>query len=227
MTQAPDFQRAAGLCKSLDRRLPYSMSHAQKKPTKWSVYRTDELLVTTRTSDFFAMSGLNLPIQIRLATIDDAESIERIWREGSSTSLGFQAGFIETRDYFIQCIQDGSDTFKFWVATDYIGNIIGWQSLRPTEANPIMRNLVSVSSTYVDPCCRIRGVGTALVKQAMQHADESSLHYITACVSTKNCAVIKIAFNLGWQKVGVIPSSSKHPCVPEAISIIYIANAKT
>jgi hypothetical protein len=76
------------------------------------------------------------PIRLRVATNDDADAIVDIWRKGLKASLGFQAELPEAEPYFSQCIQEQSG-----VAIDHVGKIVGWQSLRPTRANPIMRSL--------------------------------------------------------------------------------------
>jgi len=167
------------------------------------------------------------PIRLRDATNDDADAIVEIWRKGMSVSLGFGADFPEAEPYFRQCIQEQSDTSKFWVATDHAGKVLGWQSLRPTRANPIMRNLVAESSTYVDHTYETRGVGTALLQIAMQHADRSSLHYVIGYMSTNNSRMRSIVSKAGWVEVGTVPPSRKEPFAPESIFVLYTAARET
>ena len=161
---------------------------------------------------------------IRTATASDAERVDEIWRRGSSDSLGFESDIPGFLPYFRDCILDTSAIFKFWVAVDSTTNrVIGWQSLRPCETNPIMRTMIAVASTYVDPDSRIRGVGRALLVHAAKYADESALHFITACVLAQNTAILKIVLNTGWIEAGAIPRSLKNPSIPETMMLVYVA----
>jgi L-amino acid N-acyltransferase YncA len=182
------------------------------------------------SSQAFAQTGAggekespHAPIGLRLATNEDADIITDIWRKGVASSLGFEAELPEVKDYFSQCIQEHSDTSKFWVALDHEQNVIGWQSLRPTRANPIIRRLVAESSTYVDPKYGIHGVGTALIQMASHHADISTLQYLTGYISANNTAMRRIVSKAGWLEVGRVPPSMKAPIAPEASFWIYIA----
>jgi hypothetical protein len=86
-------------------------------------------------------------IKIRVASSEDLGDVSRIWRRGSFSSLGIDVGYSEVDEYLLDCITNQCDTLKFWVATDSRNNVLGWQSLRPTDANPFTRNLVAISST--------------------------------------------------------------------------------
>ena len=163
---------------------------------------------------------------IRTATISDAKRVEEIWRVGASDSLGFETDLPNFLSYFRDCILDTSDIFKFWVAVDSSNRVIGWQSLRPCETNPIMRTMISVASTYVDPDSRIKGIGKALLVHAAKYADESALHFLTACVLANNTAILKIVLSTGWIEAGIIPKSLKYPSIPEAIMLVYVAKSK-
>jgi L-amino acid N-acyltransferase YncA len=163
------------------------------------------------------------PIRLRVATNEDANAIVYIWRKEVASSLGFEIELPEVEPFFCQCIQEQSDASKFWVAIDHVSKVLGWQSLRPTRANPIMRRLVAESSTYVDSSCGIRGVGTALIHMASHHADTSSLQYVTGYISANNSAMRSIVSKAGWIEVGKVPPSMKEPFAPEAIFVIYVA----
>jgi L-amino acid N-acyltransferase YncA len=163
------------------------------------------------------------PFEIRDATPDDVPAIANIWRKGLAVSLGFDAEFLEAESYFARCVSMQSKAFKFWVVTDDAGKILGWESLLPSRANPIMRNFFAEVSTYVDPLCGVHHLGTALIKRATEHADNSSLQYITGIVSTSNGLICHILSKAGFIEVGRIPRSTKEPVAPEAIFFVYVA----
>jgi len=162
--------------------------------------------------------------KLRDTMLEDVSAIADIWRRGTSASLGFEVDFQEAEQYFCQCILEQSDASKFWVATDHAGKVLGWQSLCPTRANPILRNLVAESSTYVDPCCVVRGVGTALIRMASQYADKSSLLYLTGY--SRNIRMRSIVLKAGWIEIGSVPPSTKVPIVPAVGFFIYVAKAQ-
>lgn len=162
--------------------------------------------------------------KLRDATHEDVGALVDIWRRGTSVSIGFEVDFHEAEPYFCQCVLEQSDASKVWVATDHADKVLGWQSLRPTRANPILRSLVAESSTYVDPCCMVRGVGTALIQMASQHADKSSLLYLTGYVS--NITMRSIVLKAGWIEIGTIPPSAKVPLLRPTGFFVYIAKER-
>jgi L-amino acid N-acyltransferase YncA len=166
-------------------------------------------------------------VRLRRAAVEDLNAIADIWRKGITASLGFDAGFPDIEGYFRECLREESDTSKFWVAKSREGKVIGWQSLRPTRANPILRNLVAESSTYVDLDCGLHGVGTALIHAATRHADASALLYITGYITDGNGAMRSIVSKAGWIEIGKVPSSAKSPRAPEASFWIYVAKDGT
>lgn len=159
-------------------------------------------------------------IRLREATSDDAKVVADIWRRGVAASLGFETAFPDAEIYFLNRIDEQSDTFKFWLAIDATEKVIGWQSLMPTRVNPILRGLFAESSTYVDQHCGIRGIGSALIEKASRHADTCDLHYIVGYISISNVHMRNIVSNAGWVEIGKVPQSLKEPYSPQGCSTL-------
>src|SRR5579863_7183781 len=101
-------------------------------------------------------------MRIRQSTVDDLGEVVRIWREGSTASLGIDLPDGDYPAYFAAKIRDQDDTFQLWVQEDSDGSIMGWQSLFPFRNNPVVARLMAESSTYVCPRHHGKGVGRSL-----------------------------------------------------------------
>jgi L-amino acid N-acyltransferase YncA len=163
---------------------------------------------------------------VREAVDRDWEAIHAIWLSGSTVSLGFAADFPEAATWLRTAVNSQNSIFKFWVAENVGGQIVGWQSLMPTRNNPVMRTLVAESSTYCSLTLGEHGLGTQLIEIASRHADNSPLQYIVGTISEGNAAMRKIVAKAGWKEIGQIPASDKPPACPQAVFVVYVAKAQ-
>lgn len=99
--------------------------------------------------------------------------------------------------------------FKFW-GCFIMDKLVGWQSLLPCQSAPMVWHKHAEASTYIKPDNRYQGVGRTLLCHAIQHARlHSELAYIIGYASNGNPHVEKLVQEVGFQKIGPLPKSSK------------------
>jgi L-amino acid N-acyltransferase YncA len=157
---------------------------------------------------------------MRDARPDELDEIYEIWRAGMEQH-GYELDPARREKYFAYLkgmMESQDDVFKFWVAEAETGQIAGWQALMPYANNPFSREFGGESSTYVRPSSQAGGVAYILLYHVIAHAKATSLHHVVAFVAEDNKAIEQIGEKLGgWQRVGVIPPSSKPPKRPSMV----------
>ena len=113
-------------------------------------------------------------VTVRLATLDDAESIRRIYNvEVENSTVTFDLvprSLEEQRDWLRQ--RDGA--FGVLVA-EIDGRVVGFASLSEYRSRPAYRTTVE-DSVYVDESARGRGVGSALLIELVELARARGFH---------------------------------------------------
>ena len=162
------------------------------------------------------------------AELTHVPEIIRIWSDGAQDALGkfVEDGERNYEDFFHQKVQNQDIIFQIWVAVSSDKSVLGWQSLSPITNNPVVRNLMAESSTYICLNRRKKGIGKALVEHAMKHAKNTSLQYVVAFVNQNNKIVLDTAIQIGWQCIGTFPASPKAE-LPIGINFIVYVVPKT
>lgn len=111
--------------------------------------------------------------------------------------------------------------FKIWVAVDGRGDVIGWEYLMPFENNPAVRHLTAEFSIYLSPTHRGQGIGTALLRTAIEHARHTPLQFIIGYVSADNAAMQAVCEKLGFSKAGEYPPPLKEPHYGASYMYLY------
>ncbi len=154
-----------------------------------------------------------MPATIRAATPEDAEAITDIWRQGLTIAMGFEP---PPRDFvaaFRQRLVESDDTFKFFVAKDG-DEIVGWVSLTPFRANPVVRDYMAELSAYVRTD-RIRGgLARDLLVHTLAHARKTPLQYVNCFISSTNRPALMTGAAVGFKQVGTLPESPRSPAPP-------------
>ena len=162
---------------------------------------------------------------MRDARLDELDEIYAIWQAGMEQH-GYEidpAKKEKYAGYFKGLIQSQDDVFKFWVAEAENGEIVGWQSLMPYGNNPFSRELGGESGTYVRRSSQAGGVAYILLFHVIAHAKATPLRHVVAFVAEDNQAVEEVGRKLGgWQRVGVIPASSRPPKRPAMVLHINV-----
>jgi L-amino acid N-acyltransferase YncA len=158
--------------------------------------------------------------RIRSAVVADADSVHRIWREGSAVSLGAELPTsIDYADAFREKIEQQDDTFKLWVGENDAGEVIGWLSLTPFRSNPAVREVMAELSAYVRIDQARSGVVKRLLQNAWDHCERTPLQYVNAFISSNNEPALLAALSTGFLIVGTLPASPKSSAPP----LVYLS----
>lgn len=140
-------------------------------------------------------------MELRLATLDDAEAIRRIYNLEVETSTA-------TMDLVVRSLEDQrawlaarSGAFGVVVAIGH-GEVIGFASLSPYKERAAYRSTVE-DSVYVDRAHHGRGVGKLLLQEVLDVALASGFHSMMARVEATRAASIALHTSLGFELVGV------------------------
>jgi L-amino acid N-acyltransferase YncA len=166
-------------------------------------------------------------IRMRTATVADTAQIYKIWREGSAISLGAELpSEHDYEPYFRERIAAQDDTFKYFVAEDEAGTILGWVSFTPFRSNPVVREAMAELSAYVRPDVVRGGVVSKLVQYAFTCAERTPLLYVNAFISCQNEPAMVAALANGFLFVGSFPQSPKSSAPPLVYMTRVIAKPK-
>lgn len=157
---------------------------------------------------------------IKQLTIDHLEPMYEIWKAGtfvtfSSDTLDISKEEAFYKKLFTTRINEQDSIFKIW---GYFENekLIGWQSILPCRSAPFVFKNYAESSTYVNANLYDKGIGTKLLQYAINDARENSeLMYVTAYISERNHRIHKVASEVGFQRIGILPRSKKDKILPE------------
>ena len=165
-----------------------------------------------------------MPATIRAATPEDAEAITEIWRQGLVVAMGFEPPPGDYAAAFRQRLAECDDTFKFFVAVEE-DRILGWVSLTPFRANPVVRELMAEMSAYVRTDRR-GNVAHELVLHTFAHARRTRLQYVMAFISSTNRPALIRATQMGLKQVGTLPPSPRSPA-PPLCYLTYVVPTET
>ena len=142
------------------------------------------------------------------ATIHDWPEIRAIYREG-----------ILTNNATFNTVEHIPQTGEAWFAgklpgfvfkaVDEDGTMLGWGCLSGTSKRDVYRGVVE-DSVYVAKSASGRGIGSALLEQLVQLADQSGLWTIIASIFPENSASIHIHKKYGFRIVGTREKIAKH-----------------
>lgn len=138
-------------------------------------------------------------MEIRRATLADAEEINRIYNQYPQTStctFDVDPLPIESR---IEWLTVRSDQHVVLVAQE-AGEIVGWSSISPFKARPAYQFSVE-SSIYIDSCWHGQGIGKRLMTELIQISRENGFHSIIAGATVGQDASIRLHESLGFEHV--------------------------
>ena len=137
---------------------------------------------------------------VRLATLDDAEAIQRIYNhevEHTTHTFDLVPRTLEDQQAWLQ---DRSGALGVLVA-EIDGQVVGFSSLSEYRPRAAYRTSVE-SSVYVDETVRGRGVGRRLLHDLVDLAKASGFHTMVARIAGGHEASIKLHAAVGFATVG-------------------------
>jgi L-amino acid N-acyltransferase len=140
-------------------------------------------------------------VELRLATLEDAESIRRIYNlevETSTATMDLVARSLEDQRAWLAA---RSGAFGVVVAIEH-GAVIGFASLSPYKERAAYRATVE-DSVYVDRAHHGKGVGKRLLQEVLDVALASGFHTVMARIEATRTASVALHTSLGFELVGV------------------------
>ena len=157
---------------------------------------------------------------IRQGSASDLEGVLRVCEAHSEYWDGRLPTEMRLSKFFLRALRSQDDVFQFWVAETGQGSMMGWQMLSAAAADPASRRLTAEATT-----CLVKqssGLGRMLATHAIRHAVRTPLQYVYARVPTRDTMMIGVLESVGYEEVGLIPSTTKEPARPEQIELVYV-----
>tara|TARA_B100000959_G_scaffold282970_1_gene350658 strand:+ start:112 stop:660 length:549 start_codon:yes stop_codon:yes gene_type:complete len=147
------------------------------------------------------MRVMETSINIRIASMDDAESIRSIYNHEVSTSTASFDLVERTVEEQRIWLSERSGAFSVLVA-EIEGQVMGFASLSPFNQRCGYRTTVE-NSIYVDSSIRKFGAGSRLLEELLIVATRSGFHTVIARIGGGNDASIALHEKHGFTTVGV------------------------
>jgi len=141
------------------------------------------------------------PLRLRLATLDDAEPIRRIYNlevETSTATFDLRGRTLEEQRSWIS---DRSGAHAVVVAIGQDEELVGFGSLSPYKERPAYSTTVE-DSVYVHRDHQGRGVGRLILGELCERATAHGFHALIARIVGDHEASIALHSALGFQIVG-------------------------
>jgi len=167
--------------------------------------------LSTTTTDFgsrayysrTAMSTNSSAFSIRLATLDDASTIRRIYNhevENHLTTTDLVPRSLESQQNWLS---ERSGVFSAVVAVDRSdGEVVGFASLSPYKERAAYRTTVE-DSVYVAREFAGRGIGRLLMTHLIEVARDSGFHSLIGRIETTSTASRALHETCGFELVGI------------------------
>lgn len=140
-------------------------------------------------------------MKLRLATVDDAPAVRRIYNhevEHTTVTFDIEPRTLEQQEAWIAERQGALGV----IVAELDGAVVGFASLSPYRSRPAYRSTVE-NSVYVDDAARGSGVGRALMNELIDTARRRGFHTIIAHVAGGHEASIALHHSCGFEIVGV------------------------
>ena len=139
-------------------------------------------------------------LELRLATVDDAPALQRIYNhevENSTVTFDLVPRTLEEQQQWITD-RDGAHGI---VVAELDGEVVGYASLSPFRPKAAYRTTVE-NSVYVDEQARGKGVGRALLDEIVALAEARGFHTVIAHIVAGHDASIALHHACGFRVVG-------------------------
>ncbi len=100
------------------------------------------------------------------------------------------------------------DRRPLWVAEDESGAILGWCSLRDFYGRPAYAATAEIG-IYVDAAARRRGVGGALLREAIERGPALGISTLIAVAFAHNAASVALFEGMGFTPWGRLPGVAR------------------
>ncbi len=148
-------------------------------------------------------------MRIRDALPDDLAAIVRIYNEtvpSRESTADLEPVTVQQRGAWY--VAHTPDRRPLWVAEDEDGAIVGWCSLRDFYGRPAYAATAEIG-IYVDAAARRRGVGGALLREAIARGPALGISTLLAVVFAHNGASVALFESTGFAPWGHLPGVAR------------------
>jgi L-amino acid N-acyltransferase YncA len=143
-------------------------------------------------------------MKIRDARVSDLPAIIKIYNAAIVTRISTAQLEPVTRSARRNWLKEhSSDRHPFWVL-EMSGHVAGWLTLKPFLPRAAYRDTAEVS-VYVDEKFRRRGVGRALLAEAIARARSLRINAMVGLIFAHNQPSLRLFEQLGFEKWGNLP----------------------
>jgi len=143
-------------------------------------------------------------MEIRLATPDDWPAIIAIYNQAVAEpfcTADTEPATLESRSDWLA--QHKGGRYPLFVAEKE--QVVGWCSLSPWRAGRKALEKTAEVSYYIDRRQRGRGVGSRLLRHALEHGPELGFSHLLAILLERNAGSIALLEKFGFARWGYLP----------------------
>ena len=140
------------------------------------------------------------PLRPRLASVDDAGTINEIYNHYVRTSAATFQVDDETTEERVADLRDRLDNHPVTVL-EVAGEIVGWGALSPFRSRCAYRDTIELT-VYVRHDCHRCGYGRAIVADLVERALSLGYHTILAASCEESVGSIALLQSLGFAEAG-------------------------
>lgn len=134
---------------------------------------------------------------VRRASIPDLDLVVPLF-DAYRQFYGQQSDIIVARQFLSDCLVHNESVVL--IAEDRAGSAIGFVQLDPTFSSILAAPMYGLSDLYVMPESRRRGVGTLLLKSAIERARAANAVRLELATAITNVSAQRLYEALGWQR---------------------------
>jgi ribosomal protein S18 acetylase RimI-like enzyme len=146
------------------------------------------------------MSAPRTSIQVRVARAADEAQLARLDNTAWSPRSGFPSVIRQAGPVFFFA----ESPPQAHLVAEINGTLVGYIRLRPASPLPENAHVLGIFGLAVAPDARRRGVGTALLAAAEQHARGRGARKLSMRVLSTNPEAIQLYTGLGFEREGVL-----------------------
>ncbi len=148
-------------------------------------------------------------MRIRDALPDDLAAIVRIYNASvASRESTADLEPVTVRQRGAWFIAHTPERRPLRVAEDEPGAVLGWSSLRDFYGRPAYAATAEIG-IYIDPAARRRGIGGALLREAIERGPALGLSTLIAVVFAHNAASLRLFEGAGFERWGRLPGVAR------------------
>jgi L-amino acid N-acyltransferase YncA len=163
--------------------------------------------------------GLSGEMKIRDAREADLPAIIRIYNAAIATRISTAQLEPVTLDERRSWLKDHSANRHPFRVLEISGEIAGWLTLKSFLPRGAYRDTAEVS-VYVDERCRRRGVGHALLVEAINRAPALGINAMVGLIFAHNKPSLRLFERVGFEKWGLLPGVARLDDVERDLTIV-------